>query len=277
MEDNKNISKALVEFHKAVSGRVGFDSINPYFKSKYASLGAVIDHINKNAPKFGLGWVQLPVSDPSMNMVGVRTTVIHESGETITSEILMPYNTVMTKLNKDGEAIRFELETSKLAQDIGSVISYLRRYALASVFGLYADEDNDANPAENTASQEKAEMIVMKPVQSKVKPKATRPYEPDVLLANLKKMAAKSEPCTQKDRQTLVAAVIQLLETDDPDLRHEMQLVLFGARSIAEVAPEMVSAALAWLNPVWDKEAKVYLFGEYAVDEFDKVREDYAI
>lgn len=275
MEDIKNISKALVEFHKDINGRVGFDSVNPFFKSKYASLGAVIDFISKHAPKHGLSWLQLPISSQVVNMVGVRTIVLHESGESISSEIMLPINTSITRLNKDGEAFVFELETPKIAQEVGSVITYLRRYGLAAAFGLYADEDTDANPAET-----EAEMVVKKPAvkaEAKPKPKPARPYESDVLIENLKKMAGKSAPCTQKDRQTLVAAIIQLLETDDPDLRHEMQLVLFGARSIAEVAPEMVSAALAWLNPVWDKEAKVYLFGEYAVDEFDKVREDYAI
>lgn len=269
MEDNKNISKALVEFHKVVSGRVGFDSINPYFKSKYASLGAVIDHINKNAPKFGLGWVQLPVSDPTMNMVGVRTTVIHKSGETITSEILMPYNTVMTKLNKDGEAIRFELETSKLAQEIGSVISYLRRYALASVFGLYADEDNDANPAEPVA-----EMVGMK-VAPKVetKSKAQRPYKPEVLVSNLKKMAAKSEPASQLDRQTLVAALAQIIGDDD-NIRHSVQQYLFGHASIKDVPAEMISAGLAWLSPEYSKEQKTYYLTPYAVEELNLVLDE---
>lgn len=275
MEDIKNISKALVEFHKAVSGRVGFDSVNPFYKSKYASLGAVIDHINKNAPKFGLGWVQLPVSEPEVNMVGVETIVLHESGETIKSRILLPYNTSLARVNKDGEVSRFDIETQKIAQEVGSVITYLRRYGLAAAFGLYADEDTDANPAET-----EAEMVVMKPAvkaEAKPKAKAQRPYSPEVLVANLKKMATKSEPASQKDRQTIVASVIQLLGDDDADLRHEMQQVLFGHKSIAEVEPELISAAIAWLNPVWDKDSKLYFFNEFAVEEFNKVREEYAI
>lgn len=264
--EQKNLAIALVAFHKEASGLVPFDSENPYFKSRYSSLGAIINHINKHAPKHGLSWVQFPVTGYEGMRIGVKTIILHESGESLESDFTIAF-----------------VGTKNPAQEAGAIITYLRRYGLAAAFGLYADEDNDANPAET-----EAEMVVMKPAvkaeakgkpaqKAEAKPKPARPYESDVLIENLKKMAGKSKPCTQKDRQTLVAAITQLLETDDPDLRHEMQLVLFGARSIAEVAPEMVSAALAWLNPVWDKEAKVYLFGEYVVDEFDKVREDYAI
>lgn len=275
MNEIKNISKALVEFHKEVNCRVAFDSNNPYYNSKYASLGAVIDHISKTAPSFGLSWLQLPTYEPVSHLVGVRTIVLHESGESIESTINMPINTSLTKMdNKTGEIYTTDIETPRIAQEVGSVITYLRRYGLAAAFGLYADEDTDANPSEPPQKLQPVRKPVKK-VEAKQKP--ARPYESDVLIANLKKMAGKSEPCTQKDRQTLVAAIIQLLGTVDPDIRHEMQHVLFGARSIAEVEPEMVSAALAWLSPVWDKEAKVYLFGEYAVDEFNKVREDYAI
>ena len=89
----KNISKALVEFHKAVNCRVAFDSDNPYYKSKYASLGAVIDHISQNAPNFGLSWLQLPTAEPNSISVGVRTIILHESGESIESTVTMPINT----------------------------------------------------------------------------------------------------------------------------------------------------------------------------------------
>lgn len=265
MDDIKNISAALVKFHQETSGRVGFDSVNPFFKSKYASLGAVIDHISKHAPKHGLSWLQLPVSSQTKNMVGVKTIVLHESGESISSEIMLPINAALTRLNKEGDAYVVELETPKIAQEVGSVITYLRRYGLAAAFGLYADEDNDSNPAEPT--NEKATLPA-----SKVEPRgrAARPYKPDVLITKLEKMATKSEPANERDRQTLVAAIAQVVGDDD-DNRHAIQEYLFGYESIKEVEPEMVSAAIAWLSPVYDKDLKSYLLNDLAIRELNLV------
>ena len=56
--------------------------------------------------------------------------VIHESGEFISSEAYMPI---------------LEQKGVSLAQVAGSVISYLRRYSISSMLGIYADEDTDAH------------------------------------------------------------------------------------------------------------------------------------
>lgn len=255
--EQKNLAIALVAFHKEASGLVPFDSENPYFKSRYSSLGAIINHINKHAPKHGLSWVQFPVTGYEGMRIGVKTIILHESGESLESDFTIAF-----------------VGTKNPAQEAGAIITYLRRYGLAAAFGLYADEDNDANAPEQEVG--KAEMVAMNSV-AKAKPKYSRPYEPKVLLANLKKMAAKSEPATSRDRQILVAVLIQLLEDDNPDLRHAIQEVLFGHASIADVSLEMVSAALAWIDPVWNKEEKYFEINEFAGVEFEMLREEYAI
>ena len=100
------------------------NSSNPFFKSKYADLAEVINISKPTLAKFGLSVIQMPYA---MNgHVGVETTIIHKSGEYISSRLNMP------------------LGGKKDAQAVGSSITYARRYALAGMCGI-AQEDDDAN------------------------------------------------------------------------------------------------------------------------------------
>ena len=135
-ESTKEISKAMAQFVANV-GPVYFDSQNPYYSSKYASLGQVIDVIRQTAPPLGLSWVQFPVS--GIHQVGVNTMILHESGEFLSSTILVPLPSEFTT-NARGEN-----KQTNFVQEAGKYITYLRRYALASAFGLYSEEDDDGN------------------------------------------------------------------------------------------------------------------------------------
>ena len=107
---------------------VKFDSKNPFLKNNYASLGAVISTSQKVLPKYGLAVVQLVYSEG--DQVGVETILMHSSGERISTRISMA-----TEVEKGKSA----------AQVAGSIITYLRRYSLAAILGMYADEDGDGN------------------------------------------------------------------------------------------------------------------------------------
>lgn len=98
------------------------DSTNPHFKSSYADLASVVDAIGPGLSAAGIARVQAPISRGSE--VGVVTMLIHE-----------------------GEWIRCWLwcrPTQNTPQAIGTVISYLRRYALAAITGI-AQVDDDGN------------------------------------------------------------------------------------------------------------------------------------
>jgi hypothetical protein len=99
------------------------DSTNPFHKNKYASLGAHLAVVKPIFAKHGLAILQFPSSDG--NHVGVTTTIVHKDGGMISESIHIPV----------GESLK--------GQDAGSIISYLRRYSLASVAGI-ATEDDDA-------------------------------------------------------------------------------------------------------------------------------------
>ena len=108
---------------------VAADAENPFHKNSYATLGAHIGATKAIFAQYGLAIVQFPVSN-SVNRgeVGVETMVIHKDGGYFSRTILMPVD----------EKVK--------GQDVGSLISYLRRYAIASVANLAtADDDGEAD------------------------------------------------------------------------------------------------------------------------------------
>ena len=116
---------------------------NPFLKVRYADLGAVIEAAKLVLPRNGLAYSQLPVDVGEQ--VGLTTILMHSSGQWISSTISLKN---MEEHGKSG------------AQIIGSNISYLRRYALASLIGIYADEDADG---ETTPTPQSAPKPIQQP------------------------------------------------------------------------------------------------------------------
>lgn len=113
----KALAQAQAEMDNAVK-----DSTNPHFKSKYADLASIRD-ATKPIYKHGLSVVQQVLS--TADAVGVRTMLLHGSGEWIASRAYV-------KSLQPGP------------QAAGAVITYLRRYMLAAILGI-AQDDDDAN------------------------------------------------------------------------------------------------------------------------------------
>ena len=110
---------------------IKFDSKNPFLKNDYASLGAIIAGARPVIAKHGLSVAQLTFGDDGV--AGVETVLMHTSGEWISQSISMPIG---------------EEKGKSSAQVAGSIITYLRRYSLASILGIYSDEDGDGNKPE---------------------------------------------------------------------------------------------------------------------------------
>lgn len=117
------LAKAQGEFHA-----VKFDSVNPFLKNHFASLGALIEATKPILAKHGLSVTQIPFSEG--DLVGVETILLHVSGEWIGGTMTLASGEERGKSN---------------AQVAGSIITYIRRYSYASILGLYADEDGDGN------------------------------------------------------------------------------------------------------------------------------------
>jgi hypothetical protein len=134
-EIQSTLNKALVSAI-AETKDVHANDFNPHFKSKFANLAAHLEVIKPIFAKHGLAILQFPATE--CDMVGVKTKIIHINGGCYSEFVGVP-----AKADMNG-------------QQAGAVISYLRRYALASVAGV-ATEDDDAEsdrassaPAQNT-------------------------------------------------------------------------------------------------------------------------------
>jgi hypothetical protein len=99
------------------------DSTNPFFNSSYADLSSVIKVIKEPFAKWGLSFVQLPVTSAGGNGVGVSTMLMHKSGQWLQGEYLLP----MDKVTPQGAA---------------SSITYARRYALQALVGIPSVDDD---------------------------------------------------------------------------------------------------------------------------------------
>ncbi|MFA5243680.1 MAG: ERF family protein [Pedobacter sp.] len=119
-----NLAKALMAFQMKVA-KINKDAVNPFFKSKYASLSNIQEAIYTPLAESGLTYSQLPSGQN-----GLCTILIHaESGEYFLDTYTMP----VAKQNDP--------------QAVGSAITYAKRYALVAMLGLNIDEDDDGNEA----------------------------------------------------------------------------------------------------------------------------------
>jgi len=125
-ESLSNLATALAKA-QAEMPVAAFDATNPFLKSKYATLGAVIQASRPILAKHKLSLVQFPISDATS--IGVESILTHESGEFVAERILIPLS---------------EEKGKSKVQSAGSTLTYLRRYSWASILGMYSDEDTDA-------------------------------------------------------------------------------------------------------------------------------------
>lgn len=131
-ESIKELATALAKAQAALRP-ASKDAVNPHFKSKYADLGAVWEACREPLSSNGLSVVQLP-ADSEPGRLALTTMLMHSSGEYLST-------TYSLKLQQD------------TAHGAGSALTYLRRYALAALVGVVADEDDDGNSASQPAQR----------------------------------------------------------------------------------------------------------------------------
>ncbi len=108
--------------------KVSKDGKNPFFKSNYTTLNEVLSKIKTSILEAGLIIIQNPQE------TGLETLIVDvETGEQIKS--FVPYVSVSDM------------------QKLGGAITYARRYALISMFGLES-EDDDGNLATGIKNEE---------------------------------------------------------------------------------------------------------------------------
>lgn len=120
------VQAALPVVHKGKTANVG------QYKYDYADLADVTAAIMPLLAKNGLAFTCHPRIDEHGRGYELAATLMHESGETITGA----------------------LPIAGTAQQLGSAITYARRYLLGSMTGVVTDSDDDARMA--TQAQKEA-------------------------------------------------------------------------------------------------------------------------
>ncbi len=123
---HRNLASALAAFHAELP-KVGKGALNPAFKSKYADLADIVAAVLPKLAVQGLAWM----TTPTMNEDGfvLHYELRHEAGESITGSWPLPDPTKSTP------------------QQLGSAVTYAKRYTLSAVTGIAPDEDDDGNAA----------------------------------------------------------------------------------------------------------------------------------
>jgi hypothetical protein len=106
------------------------------YQYRYASLADIHTAVLPILAKHGLAWITMPTLRTEGHRYVLLCELAHTSGESRTCEMPLP------------EACS--------AQDLGSAITYARRYSLCAIVGIAPDEDDDgaAAPAAVAAPQQ---------------------------------------------------------------------------------------------------------------------------
>lgn len=124
MSDTKNLATALAAF-QAELPKVTLDGTNPHFKSKFASLANMSHVVLPALAKHGLAFTAAPRTVEGR--LELEAALMHSSGEKLTATLPI---------------------SAGKPQDVGSALTYYRRYALAALTGVVADDDDDGNTAQ---------------------------------------------------------------------------------------------------------------------------------
>jgi hypothetical protein len=135
--NHPNLAAAMTAAFAEIEGATKA-ATNPHFKSKYADLTSIIEAIKPALIKHGLFFTQR--CQPSEDGVSVETVLHHSSGE------------------KEPLGILYVPANKRDAQGFGSALTYARRYALQTAFGV-PTEDDDGNAA--VASAPRAKPVAM--------------------------------------------------------------------------------------------------------------------
>lgn len=200
MSDSVAALAAALAKAQGMMSHASKDANNPHFKSRYADLAAVWSAVREPLSANGLSVVQTVAQGDGT--VGVRSLLLHASGEWISSLLEMPV-------------------AQKTPQGYGSALTYARRYALAALVGI-AQDDDDAEAATRPSAP------VLPPVQKRTplpreQPPASPPPQPAAPTPDEdpveRALIAISEAQAAEDLQPLTKLVVQLGVAKVPEVR----------------------------------------------------------
>ncbi len=124
------------------------------YKFEYTTLDAIIEHVREPLTANGLWFVQIIEHDDAKTYLD--TSLVHKSGQWIKSRA------------------QIAAQAGGRAQEFGSALTYMRRYALSALLGIASEEDDDANVADgNTVAEKRDRQIDPRPPLERPKQAAT--------------------------------------------------------------------------------------------------------
>jgi hypothetical protein len=172
------LSKAQGEFKEVIK-----DKENPYFKSKYADLASVRNAIQPALTKHGLSVIQVIRGDELVTLLN------HLAGGQIESAV---------PINVRGKS-----------QELGSELTYKRRYALSALVGVAAEDDDDGNAASQAKPETKAAMPQPQSWKGKREALRPKPTEEQLKAADQAALAAIRSGISPKQQAMLFAVAAE--------------------------------------------------------------------
>ena len=129
MSCSAKVAEAFVKMQEDLKNPQN-SAYNPISKSKYAPLSEILNFIRPILAKQGLAVCQ-NLGSTSEGKPTIQTIIIHESGETIETKELC--------LDSDSN------KRMSILQEMGSSVTYGKRYQLCAFLGIAPENDNDGN------------------------------------------------------------------------------------------------------------------------------------
>ncbi len=198
-----------------------------YYSYNYADLADILAMITPPLADNGLVIIQpVTVTD---GQILIDTTLVHITGQWITTNLPLP-NIATGNMNA--------------IQQIGSVITYGRRYSVESLLGIASEEDTDGKGGEAAQGQTQAQKKAATDKERKTK---TDP-------PSKKTEKKENPPPTQKtgapkdpERQEIIDKIVAILKTDKFDDKDRV-----GVK--AEIKMAQTNIALEALRAIWQIE-----------------------
>jgi hypothetical protein len=186
-EQTGDLSTALAKA-QAVGMTAIINKTNPHFKNRYADLAAVIEAVRDPLAANGLSVTQTTeVREGGLVLV---TTLRHASGQWIASDYPLP--------------------TAAKPQELGSALTYARRYSLSALLCIAADEDDDAEVSRTSGQT----ATTPAPKASPIKPQVSSPPM-DPFTGELNPHTLAEAEGTQKWGQAFIAAIKSARDGDE--------------------------------------------------------------
>ena len=115
---------------------------NPHFKSSYVDLADGLDVVRKTLSKHKIAFIQ-GTTVSAEGVILMNTRLMHASGQWIESE--------------------YPVSGFSKPQEMGSAMTYARRYSLFAMIGVAGEDDDDGNAAQDAADSSQPATVKKSP------------------------------------------------------------------------------------------------------------------